>query len=219
MTQGSVGLHSGVRPAGAYGSSHRDRGFALGSRASRVHRIEASPAPGIAPADLTRGQVGVLFVGIHGCPAWERAVAWLGRARRVSPDLHLLFVGPWRTGELGALFSGLQREAMPGEGRRTATSPHLKDQKRSDGPLEGEETWHRGKSLTSSWVGGCSQGRRFTLVCAAEPPWANVPRLPWGRSLCQRPPRARYRRAVATCRDRDLGATVGGRPVHRRRVA
>jgi len=67
--------------------------------------IEASPATTITPAELTRGRWVALFVVVPGCPACVEAVAWLGEAQRVFPDLDLLLVGPWRTEGLEALSS------------------------------------------------------------------------------------------------------------------
>lgn len=52
------------------------------------------------------------------CPACAEAVAWLGRAQQVLPDLHLLLVGPWPTVEVEALSSDAGLAFLVDEGRR-----------------------------------------------------------------------------------------------------
>ncbi len=80
--------------------------------------IEASPTTTIAPAELTRGRWGILFVVIPSCPVCVEGVAWLGEAQRAFPDLDLLLVGPWRTEELEALSSEVRLPLLVDEGGR-----------------------------------------------------------------------------------------------------
>ncbi len=84
--------------------------------------IEASPATTITPAELTRGRWGALFVVVPGCPACVEAVAWLGEAQRVFPDLDLLLVGPWCTEGLEALSSEAGLALLVDEGGRVGVA-------------------------------------------------------------------------------------------------